>query len=278
MSRRIRQKPTSVQSVAVLSILSMAAVLPWTPSSAADVTPVTTAGPEAPAAATRDWTFAIAPYFWMAGLNGSIGVGGQAPSDVNVNFSQIFNHIDWWPPPIMFAGEARNDRFAIFTDFLYLGLQADGSSPGPTPLAASISTNVLIWNVGGAYRVLDQGGASLDLTAGGRLWYLNADQTLTGPLAVTEASGSRTWFDPLVGLAGGVDLGKGFRLHGEGDIGGFGVGANLDWQLQATLQYQYNPKLMLEAGYRYLSVDYDKDGFVFDANLAGPIIGASLRF
>jgi len=278
MNNHRGQHPILFRRIVAIAVLSLTLFLTWTKSFAADIAPVPDIAVEAPVSAVPEWTFSIAPYFWMAGLDGTVGVGGQEPSDINVNFSQVFNHIDWWPPPIMFAGEARNDRFAIFTDFLYLGLQGEGSTQGPRPLAASISTNVLIWNIGGAYRILDNSGTTLDVTAGGRLWYLNADETLTGPLSVTEASGSRTWFDPLVGLAGGIDLGKGFRLHGEADVGGFSVGAKLDWQAQATLQYQYSQKLMLEAGYRYLAVDYDKDGFIFDSALAGPIIGASFRF
>ena len=93
-----------------------------------------------------------------------------------------------------------------------------------------------------------------------------------------EASGSKTWVDPLIGLAGSVGLGSGFGLHAEADVGGFGVGADIDWQVQGTLQYTYNDWVTLEAGYRYLAVDYDDDGFVWDVSMQGPIIGVKFRF
>ena len=60
--------------------------------------------------------------------------------------------------------------------------------------------------------------------------------------------------------------------------GGFGVGADIDWQVQGTLQYQYNDWVTLEAGYRYLAVDYNDGGFVWDVSMQGPIIGAKFRF
>ncbi|TIS72383.1 MAG: hypothetical protein E5W94_31050, partial [Mesorhizobium sp.] len=89
---------------------------------------------------------------------------------------------------------------------------------------------------------------------------------------------SKTWVDPIIGVAGDVALGNGFGLHGEADVGGFGLGADIDWQVQGTLQYRYSDSVTLEAGYRYLAVDYDDDGFVFDIAMQGPIIGARFRF
>jgi opacity protein-like surface antigen len=231
-----------------------------------------------PVVTEQGWAFTVEPYFWMAGMNGRVGVRGLSPADINVDFSQIFNHIDWSPPPVMLAGEARNGRYALFTDFIYLGLEADGTSSGPLALSAEADMKTLIWTFGGSYRLVDNGTATLDVLAGGRLWHLDSDLTVTGPLAVREASGSKTWVDPLIGVAGDVALGNGFGLHGEADVGGFGVGADIDWQVQGTLQYRYSDSVTLEAGYRYLAVDYDSDGFVFDVAMQGPIIGAKFRF
>jgi hypothetical protein len=251
----------------------LAVMLVATPTIAADAE---TPPPEtAPAPA---WSFTLEPYFWGASLDGSVGVRNLPSANVKVDFGQIFDHIDWWPPPVMLAGEARNGPYAIFTDFMYLGLEADGSSPGPLPISASADLNLIIWTFGGSYRVVDYGAATLDVLAGGRLWYLDTDLTLTGPRDVREASGSKTWVDPLVGLAGGIGLGNGFGLHAEADVGGFGAGANIDWQVLGTLQYQYNDRVTLEAGYRYLAIDYDNDGFLLDVALQGPVIGAKIRF
>jgi opacity protein-like surface antigen len=260
----------------VPALAGIAAALLAAPAIAADAE---TAPPETMAAPGSVWTYTVEPYFWGAGLSGSVGVKGLGPADVDVDFSEIFNHIDWSPPPVMFAGEVRNGRYALFTDFIYLGLEADGTSPGPLALfSAQANMKQVIWTFGGSYRVVDDGAATLDILAGGRLWYLDTDLTLTGPFAVHEASGSKTWVDPLIGVAGGVDLGSGFGLHGEADVGGFGAAADIDWQVQGTLEYRYNDSITLEVGYRYLAVDYDVDGFVFDVAMQGPILGAKFRF
>jgi opacity protein-like surface antigen len=107
---------------------------------------------------------------------------------------------------------------------------------------------------------------------------LDSDLTLTGPLTVRQAGGSETWIDPIVGIAGNIKLGGGFSLKAEGDVGGFGVGADLDWQALGAVQYQLNESITLEAGYRYLSVDFNDGGFVYDVAMHGPLIGGSIRF
>ena len=178
----------------------------------------------------------------------------------------------------MFAGEARTGRYALFTDFIYLGVEAEGSSRGPLPLSYEVDMNTVIWTFGGSYQVVETDAATLDVLAGGRLWYVDTDLTLAGPLRALDAGGSKTWVDPLIGVAGGLDLGSGFGLRAEADVGGFGAGADIDWQVMGTLQYRYNNSVTLELGYRYLAVDYDDGGFVFDVAMQGPIIGARFRF
>ena len=233
----------------------------------------------APELVAPGWSFTVEPFFWAASLEGNVGVRGLGPADIDVGFDQIWDHLDWWPPPVMLDGEARYDRYALFTEFIYLGLEAEGTSPGPLQLfSAEANLDVILWTFGGSYRVVDNGTATLDVLAGGRLWYLDTDLTVTGPLERHEASGSKTWVDPLIGLAGSFDLGSGFGLHAEADVGGFGVGADIDWQVEATLEYKVHDSFTLQAGYRYLAVDYDDDGFVWDVSMQGPVIGAKFQF
>lgn len=224
------------------------------------------------------WSFRLTSYLWMAGLDGDIGARGLPPVDVDVSFSDIFKNIDWTPPPIMFAGEVRYDRFAFLTDFIFMGLEADGASSGPLPITAEVQSDMIIWTFAGAYRAIENETVALDLLAGGRLWNLETDLTLASPAGTLQASGSKTWVDPIIGIAGQVNLGSGFALRAEGDVGGFGAAADLDWQVFGALQYRISNSVALEAGYRYLAVDYEDDGFVFDAAMSGPIIGASFNF
>ncbi len=255
-------------------LLSIGGLIISGASHAADVSQ----SPLAEPAADSGWTIAAAPYVWMAGINGQIGVAGRPPSDIDISFGEVFDALDWFPPPVMFVGEARNGRYALFTDFIYLGTEASGTLSGPFGASVNVDMTNIIWTFGGSYRVVDNGTATLEVLFGGRLWYMDTDVTLTAAPFGLQASGSKTWIDPIIGISGAIDLGNGFGLRGEADIGGFGVAADLDWQVVGALNYQYNQSVAFELGYRYLDVDYNKDGFVFDVAMQGPIIGASFRF
>jgi hypothetical protein len=246
----------------------------WGQESASPETPA----PEQQPSAESPWSFRLTTYVWFAGLDGDVGVRGLPPADVDVEFSEIFDAIDWFPPPTMFVAEVRYDRFAFLTDFIYMGLEADGTAPDPLPVTAETEMDAVVWTFAGSYRVIEDDPVTLDLLAGGRLWNMESELTITGPLQTRRGSGSETWVDPIVGVSGQVGLGGGFALQAEGDVGGFGAAADLDWQVVGTLQYQLNDTVTVGAGYRYLAVDFEDNGLVLDIAMHGPIIGGSIRF
>ena len=54
-----------------------------------------------PPPAPSPWSFRVSPYMWFAGVSGDVGVNSNLPTvDVDVNFSEIFKAIDWFPPPV----------------------------------------------------------------------------------------------------------------------------------------------------------------------------------
>lgn len=63
-----------------------------------------------------------------------------------------------------------------------------------------------------------------------------------------------------------------------GDIGGLGVGSRLTWQALGSVNYAWNEKLTLKAGYRALHVDYRNGGFSYDVTQHGPAVAATYRF
>src|SRR5262245_38723918 len=233
-----------------------------------------------PPTPSSPWSFSLSPYVWFAGMSGNVGVNANLPKiDVDVSFGDIFKNIDWFPPPAMVVGEVRYGRLAAFTDFIYLGLDSnDEVTKGPAAAAVDLELNTIVCTFGGSYRVIDRDRGHLGLLIGGRLWNVDADGSLVGPLAVRQHSGSKTWVDPIVGINGRIELGSGFALHAEADVGGFGAASDIEWQVLGGLQYQIAQSIALEAGYRYLAVDFDDGGFLYDVALHGPIIGAIIRF
>jgi len=77
------------------------------------------------------------------------------------------------------------------------------------------------------------------------------------------------WVDPYVGLRGHVDLTESVFAVFRGDIGGFGVGSDLTWQAFAGVGCRVSDRVFVEAGYRYMDVDYRQGGFSYDMVTSG---------
>ena len=63
-----------------------------------------------------------------------------------------------------------------------------------------------------------------------------------------------------------------------GDIGGFGVGSQLTWDVTASVGYRMSDTATLLFGYRHLDVDYQDGRFKIDGQFSGPYLGLSFRF
>ena len=87
-----------------------------------------------------------------------------------------------------------------------------------------------------------------------------------------QANGNQDWVDPLVGLHYFSVLGPHWSVLAQGDVGGFGAGSQLSWQLYGGVRYCFSHAFSLGLRYRELFVDYRHSGFVFDTTTQGPLI------
>jgi len=86
------------------------------------------------------------------------------------------------------------------------------------------------------------------------------------------------WFDPYVGLHTRYNFNKTLYTAVRGEVGGFGVGADLMWQVEAVLGINLTRNIFSEIGYRALAADFEKDNFTFDIVLHGPQITTGITF
>jgi hypothetical protein len=86
------------------------------------------------------------------------------------------------------------------------------------------------------------------------------------------------WVDPYVGLRGRYNFNKTFYTAVRGEIGGFGVGADLMWQVEAVLGINLTHSIFTEIGYRALGDDFENDNFKFDVVTHGPQITTGITF
>jgi hypothetical protein len=240
-------------------------------------TPIAAQGEENAAAPSAGWTFTSTPYVWFAGLQGDLAtISGLPPAEVDVSFSDIIENTDM---ALMLAAEANRDRWALLLDLVYLSVSGNAETPGPLLGGADFDTKTLFATLGVAYEVIERGRLRTDVVAGARLWYAETELDLSaGILPAQSAQDEEFWADPIIGVRAYADLGGGFSLASFFDIGGFGVGSDLTWQIAGTAGYRIRDWLWVRAGYRHLKVDYENGGFVYDVKMSGPILGVGFRF
>ena len=86
------------------------------------------------------------------------------------------------------------------------------------------------------------------------------------------------WFDPYVGMRGRYNFNKVFYTAVRGEIGGFGIGSDLMWQVEGVIGCNLTRNIFTEIGYRALSFDYENDGLTFDTITHGPQITTGITF
>jgi hypothetical protein len=93
-----------------------------------------------------------------------------------------------------------------------------------------------------------------------------------------SASADKDWVDPIIGVRAQWNFSEKWFLAGKSDIGGFGVGSDIAWTMQATVGYQFTEKVSAELGYRHLQTDYEDGNFTYDMASTGIYTGLNIRF
>jgi hypothetical protein len=234
----------------------------------------TTASPDpAPQATDPDeWHFQFSPYLWIAGISGRAGIGNL---QVEVNSSITDDNVKL-NSGFMGVFEARKNRFVLLADIQYSNLGTDRPTPGPLFSSAEADFKTFIFDGEAGYRVVDNvtDKRSLDIVGGIRVWRLEMNLNFaSGILAARSATATRSWVDAVGGVRGRAFLTERIFVAGKADLGG--GGSKFTWQLFGVGGFQVHPKVALVGGYRWLSVNYDKDNFLFDNVIHGPVLGAT---
>ena len=69
-----------------------------------------------------------------------------------------------------------------------------------------------------------------------------------------------------------------WTLAGYADYGGFGAGSDSTWQVIVGAEYNFSKTVAMKFGYRELSIDYDKNNFLYDMKNKGLYVGVGIKF
>ena len=200
--------------------------------------------------------FTLAPYGWLAGLDGTIGV------------------------PASELDPGGGIGFIDRVDFVWANVSQDADIKLGRLLPASDANAEIdgnIYQLGLGYRLIDWERSSLTLYGGARYYDLKAEGDATGGIlpSKVKASTSRKWTDAVFGGRWRYSFGDHWHGWLQADYG-FGD-SNTTWQAFATFGYEFSWG-SIESGWRHLDLDYDSNVYRIDLSLSGPFLGAAFSF
>jgi len=221
------------------------------------------------------WKVTIEPYILGASMGGTTTVRGEEIT-VDMSASDIFSNLQFGAMGIVVA---RKGDWGFGGDAIWMALGANGTTPGPVGVTGSADMSQGAFAFYGLRRLAPYA----DLFFGGRINYLSANLRINGPLNVRSVDGSKTWFDPIVGLQLKTpDTGRRWHAQVYTEIGGFGAGSTFTWQVFPTFGVNLAKWVSLDFGYRWLDIDYssgeDETLFKWDVLTQGPVVGFGFRF
>lgn len=224
---------------------------------------------------TPEWSFVVAPYFWMAGMTGDVAAFGSPPVHVDVPFSKILDSLDFAG---MAVAEARYGRFSLSADLLFLKISTDRTTPlGIVANQIQLGAKTFEFTALAGYSVIETPTAQLEIVAGARVW--SVEETLSfngGALSGLWLEDSASWVDAMGGIKGRANLTPKVYLTGWALAGG--GGADSDWDVFGGVGYEFNERISGVLGYRAIGIDYQDGPFLFDVVIQGPVLGAVFRF
>ena len=224
------------------------------------------------------WRHTAIVYGMGAALDGDAYVG-RLHVPVEMSVSDVFDSLEFGA---MAAYRMDNGTWSITGDATFMGLGGTGTAPRRGLVKGDVDVDQTTLSVTLGRRLTP----SLEALFGLSYFDLSTDVkvTTTGPLGLVsaKASAGADWIDPLVGLQYNVPIGDAWRFNLRGDVGGFGVGSDLTYQVLTNFRWQANERIGVVFGYRLIAFDYedgDEGGSHYqryDLVEQGPFVGMTI--
>lgn len=220
------------------------------------------------AAAAQDaWDFSLTPYIWAPSVETSLNIGPNPPVDGSTSLLDVLDGA------FLLEGEARRGRWSFPGEINYLNL-GNSIDAGRLGTIGNWRLEGVMGTLGVAYAFVDRPDVRLEALAGLRSWSLKA----TTEVARFTVSQRSNWIDPLVGARIALPLGERWNLTASANVGGFGVGSDLQWEARANVTYAVSDTVELLAGYRHFHMDFKDSKQAIDMTLSGPLVAVRFRF
>jgi hypothetical protein len=218
------------------------------------------------------WRFVATPYVWLTALDGTVGLG-PVRANADLSATDVFRMLKFG---VMGAGEGRKGPWVIGADAIYakLGTGMTVAVLGDTGSLEFTMRETILQSTGGY--ALGDSTLGVDFLVGMRYWNLantlDVDRTRRPS---NERSMTQQWVDGTGGFRFRWVPYEKLRLAAAGDVGG--GGSRETWQASSSIGYDAWSKWTFGVAYRILSVNYDRNNFLFDTDTKGFVLGATWR-
>jgi hypothetical protein len=228
------------------------------------------------------WQLGADVYMWMPTFGGKTANGDT----IEITYDDLLKDLEF---TFMGGVEARNGRWHLTTDVIYLKLKQENNGkvtvpvgPGEIDLKVDATVKLQAWVVTPAvgYTFIDTEKVRMEVLAGARYLWLKPELELdiTGPLHSRDKniSDSGDVWDGIIGIRGNVNLDKNWYVPYYIDIG---TGdSDLTWQWMAGFGVKVSKVVDVVAAWRYLYWKFDDNEVLHNLYINGPLVGVKFRF
>ena len=222
------------------------------------------------------WQLMVAPYLFLAGMNGDVGLGGLS-TDVDVSVGALLERLEF---AIASRFEVRKGPWAGLFDvnFMALGDQTD------LPLGGQVDVDIdmLIFESALSYRI-GSGPTRTEVFGGIRYVRQDLKAAIVGGITPgLQRNSVPDWVDPIIGVRVTHPISPRASFLARGDIGGFGAGSDFSWNIEAGAEFSLTRRLGLQVFFKTLGIDYQQGSgssfYKYDVVTPGVVIGLPIRF
>lgn len=221
--------------------------------------------------AAENWSAEITPYVWLAGIDADITVGDRTGS-VDVGFEDLVDYVDVAGGLLL---TVQKNRWVFWLQSDYMSLDSDEAATRFDELGR-LQTDITIVEAAFGYQFdnpLSKSG-KVDVLIGGR--YTKVENQFDSVFGGTHET-SKDMLDPMLVLRPWFPITQNLTFNPTLAIGG-GADADLIYELQPQLQYQFTDNIALRFGYRRLYYDIEGSRGKFDGVLHGAFLGLGVKF
>lgn len=228
------------------------------------------------------WEFQLAPIALSGiSIDGDARISDPLPLDLDFDDAG-FENMD---AAYIVHFEAKKGKLALFAEYQYAKLEPD---VGIGPAETEIDFKNILFELGAGFTFSETQWTRWESLFGIR--YAKQDIDVNGTLnfppppagsgPVTSSSNSGDdWWHPFWGLRVWQRLSDRWSLIARGDFG-YAASDNKSTNGSAMIDYRFNNRGSVFAGYRYIDFDYDDgngaDRYAFQAAQQGPLVGLNI--